>query len=124
MDDKSCRITLAVLGVSCFLLALINVDYKNKIKEEKDKTEQTNQIDTVYVLGKYDFNNSFKARTYIYGVDKAGNEYGKDFDNLADTLSCVHLSYTERGDTLVVQGDRVITNITLENLRAKLIKNR
>ncbi|MBR5153436.1 MAG: hypothetical protein IKW57_01425 [Alphaproteobacteria bacterium] len=61
----------------------------------------------------------------VYGVNNAGQEYVNNFVlSPNDSLTAKAITFVQRGDTIVVQGDKAIKNITLENLADKLIKTR
>ena len=61
----------------------------------------------------------------VYGVNNAGQEYVNNFVlSPNDSLTAKAITFVQRGDTIVVLGDKAIKNITLENLADKLIKTR
>ena len=119
--------TLLITTVSCFLVlyALDGVKITITTDNKQKNTEQTHKIDTIYVLGTFDGNIRTKMYKSVYGVNNAGQEYVNNFVlSPNDSLTAKAITLVQRGDTIVVQGDKAIKNITLENLADKLIKTR
>lgn len=119
--------TLLITTVSYVLVSYALKDVKITITtDNKQKnTEQTHKIDTIYVLGTFDGNIRTKMYKSVYGVNNAGQEYVNNFVlSPNDSLTAKAITFVQRGDTIVVQGDKAIKNITLENLADKLIKTR
>ena len=118
---------LLITGISCVLVlyALKGVKITITTDNKQKNTEQTHKIDTIYVLGTFDGNIRTKMYKSVYGVNNAGQEYVNNFVlSPNDSLTAKAITFIQRGDTIVVQGDKAIKNITLENLADKLIKTR
>ena len=118
---------LLITGISSFLVlyALKGVKITITTDNKQKNTEQTHKIDTIYVLGTFDGNIRTKMYKSVYGVNNAGQEYVNNFVlSPNDSLTAKAITFVQRGDTIVVQGDKAIKNITLENLADKLIKTR
>lgn len=119
--------TLLITGISCVLVlyALQPVNVTITTGNKQKNTEQPHKIDTIHVLGTFDLNSRSKMYKIVYGVNNAGQEYcNRLVLSPKDPITTRAITFVQRGDTIVVQGDKAIKNITLENLADKLIKTR
>ena len=85
----------------------------------------TKDIDTFRVTGVYDVYGGFRdVGRMIMCVDNQGNENFIVFDVMKKGSSMRQGEYIERGDTIVLKGDTLVTNITRERIKSEFIKGK
>ncbi len=91
------------------------------------KPAQQNEEETLFVLGTYSISskstyNPAESTKFLHCVNKQGQEIDLIFSAID---SCEHVKsdvvYVQRGDTIVVQKDKFIKNLTQEKLKEKFL---
>ena len=111
------------------ILMLLLAGCKNKQNGETDYNYELSYpkgVDTVYVIRTLDQGNAAGngASKYVAATDKNANDYHMRF-NLNNTMTIKRnkrdhiLSFIFPGDTLIMDGDQVIRNLTFEHEKAK-----
>jgi len=109
---------------SALIMSACQRSYIQTSEPETPQTTETNIPDTVRVIGV--FNQPQAYYTVPSKYLRAVNKYGKIYDlqqvlpkNADDVVK-----YIERGDTIVIQGDKIVKNLTMERLKSEYTKCR
>ena len=101
------------------LSACHNSDTENSTSVGTTYSQQTD-FDTLRVTGVYDISYKAMYRKFLRRVNKQGHEIDASF--YVHEKPMTNVAYVERGDTIIMQGDKFIKNLTQEKLKNEFVK--
>ena len=121
---KSYVKTLALIPL--FTLSACHSDKGNITAVSTPETPTTNTIDTMRVIGVFNVTQGYYATwdhyKYVKCVDKNNRTIEFSFDVHKTPKNDV--TYTERGDTILMNGNMFVKNLTQERLQSEFVKGR
>ena len=111
--------TLLFLASTLIMSACTN-NRMETYEPEAPQTTEVNRPDTVRVVGVWNQPRGYltSPRKYLRAVNKNGKIYE------AEQVLHGIVPYIERGDTVVIQGNEIVRNLTMERLQSEYTKGR
>ena len=122
---KSYVITLTLIPalISLFALSTCNSDEGRVTGVSTPEVRSTNTIDTMRVTGVFNVVESYVI-TRHYKYVKCTDKKNKAIEYVFNVTNKSDIAYVERGDTILMNGNMFVKNLTQERIRSEFVNGR